>query len=967
MKTFFTIFLLVLCSSVMAQTTVTGTVYDVNGITIPGVTVISRLNNIQTTTNFDGQFVLKTSLVPPFEIEFSALGFEDKKIVVSDTNKDINAVLVKRGTVLNEVVISASRTAERILESPVTVLTMSLKEIKNTASATFYDGLENLKGVDFNTNSLTFKSVNTRGFASYQNRRFVQLIDGMDNAAPGLNFSIGNMVGLSELDVANIELLPGASSALYGANAFNGIMFMNSKNPFDHQGVSAYGKTGVTSQEAGGTNQFVDAGFRLAKAFSDNFAAKVNFSFLDGTDWFATDFSDVANPGLTRADTNYNGLNIYGDEVATTINFDEQYQALRATDPTLPALPIGTFGAAEISRTGYEESDLTDYSARSIKGDVSFHIRNNREMEIILNARVGSGNTIFEDANRFVFKNFNVQQYRIELRDQHFFIRSYLTSENAGDSYDTRFTGININRRWKSDTAWFTDYATSYITNTLGVIQTGGDPIANRSQIHQTSRAAADTGRLIPGTVAFDNAFNDVTSDTGTTTGSKFIDRTNLFHTDVNYNFKELIEFAEIQFGGSFRNYRLNSEGTLFTDFDGPINFQEYGAYVQLQKAMLNDKLKFTGSLRYDQSNQFEGNVTPRISFVYSLDEEKNHNIRASYQTGFRNPSTQDQYIGFNIGLGDVTLVGSSKDNPSRYTTPAIPIKNPNRVALGLPETTQISGSAAYDNAFSTASVQEFAEGVAALIEEGADPLQAAALSANLLQQEVNTLIQPEELAVYELGYRGGFGNFYIDVNGYINRYNDLLNTNVVLAPLYGDVSSYDGSNPAALTPNEQLILSAVASQDLQTFVAYTNSKDEITTFGATLGISTKVFNSFDFGFNYVYTKLDEDSLNGSEFNRGFNTPEHKVKVSFGNPKLTSNVGFNVNWRWSDNYLWANSFTQGAVNARSIIDAQFTYNINIWKSSLKLGGANILNHSYVNSPGGGSIGAQYYISWNTSL
>ncbi|MGB1043448.1 MAG: TonB-dependent receptor plug domain-containing protein, partial [Tenacibaculum sp.] len=105
-----------------------------------------------------------------------------------------------------------------------------------------------LKGVDINSGGLTFKTVNTRGFATFGNERFVQLVDGMDNASPALNFAIGNLLGISEVDVKSVEILPGAASALYGANAFNGIMLMRSKSPFDSQGINVGLKGGVTSQ-----------------------------------------------------------------------------------------------------------------------------------------------------------------------------------------------------------------------------------------------------------------------------------------------------------------------------------------------------------------------------------------------------------------------------------------------------------------------------------------------------------------------------------------------------------------------------------------------------------------------------------------------------------------------------------------------------------------------------------------------
>ena len=114
-------------------------------------------------------------------------------------------MLTENETFLDEIVVSASRTPERIMESPVTIERLDSRAIKNTTSPSFYDGLENLKGVDINSNSLTFSSLNTRGFATFANTRFVQLVDGMDNSSPALNFAIGNFLGLNELDVQSVN------------------------------------------------------------------------------------------------------------------------------------------------------------------------------------------------------------------------------------------------------------------------------------------------------------------------------------------------------------------------------------------------------------------------------------------------------------------------------------------------------------------------------------------------------------------------------------------------------------------------------------------------------------------------------------------------------------------------------------------------------------------------------------------
>jgi len=235
MRALFFVAALFIGLSSFAQTVINGTVTDDNGEPIPGVNIIVIGTTDGAVADFNGTFVLETSETPPFQIRVTNLGYGDVVVDITSANQTVTVSMTEAQTILDEIVVSASRTPERIFESPVSVERFGLKEIKNTAAESFYSGLQNLKGVDINTNSLTFQSINTRGFATFANNRFLQLVDGMDNSAPGLNFVLGNLVGMSELEVQSVEILPGASSALYGAGAFNGILFMNSKNPFDYQ------------------------------------------------------------------------------------------------------------------------------------------------------------------------------------------------------------------------------------------------------------------------------------------------------------------------------------------------------------------------------------------------------------------------------------------------------------------------------------------------------------------------------------------------------------------------------------------------------------------------------------------------------------------------------------------------------------------------------------------------------------
>ncbi len=906
--------LLLIASFAFSQTTVNGKVVDQNQQPVPGANIVIDGKAIGTTTDFDGNFILETSEVPPFQLNITSIGYTEVTEQVTETGVTLTIVLNEAQTFLDEVVISASRTPERIFESPVTVERMGIETIKNTASADFYSGLENLKGVDVNTNSLTFKSVNTRGFATFANTRFMQLVDGMDNSTPALNFPIGNLVGMVETDVLSVELLPGASSALYGANAFNGILFMRSKNPFDYGGISVSVKQGVTSQEAAGTNPYTDVGVRAAYKFSDKFAVKWNFGYLDGTDWAATSEVDKTDPTRTRADYNYDGINVYGDEASANIRSESG---------------LGIIPNVEVSRTGYNESDLTNYTARSIKSDWGLYYRpiegNNLEFSYV--GKVGTGNTIYQGTNRYNIANFFQEQHKLEVRNDNFFLRGYLVADKAGDSYDMVFTGININRSWKSDQEWFGDYIQTY----AGIELSGNPNSLTDQQKHDAARAVADTGRLLPGTPEFENAFNRVINDPDLASGSQFRDASKYYHTDANYNFGHLMDWAEIQVGGSFRQYSLNSFGTIYTDSDGPIDYMEFGIYSQIQKniKLAGEKsLKMTGSVRYDKSEFFDGFFSPRLSAGLTLNRD--HNIRGSVQTGFRNPTTQDLFIG--LDAGRAILVGSAPDNLSRYSR-AFEVSDAGQ-SDGQPASVTQTAANAYNNSYSARSVETFK------------------VTGNTADLRISNpdIVKPEQVTSAEIGYRGKIDKLVVDFSMYYNDYKDFISQEVVDAPLYG-------------IAGEDLAVDAVRNDDITRFSAYTNSDADISSYGASLGLTTKVLGNFDLSGSYTFTKVEFDREANPDFLLSFNTPEHKFKASFGNEALFKNFGFNVNYRFSDDFYWEATFGNGVVPEFHVVDAQLNYTVPSIKSTFKIGGTNLLGDEYFTGFGTGFIGSMYYLSW----
>jgi outer membrane cobalamin receptor len=945
MKSYLFILSLFFCSISFAQSTITGVITDSKNQPIPGVNLTIEGAPNATTTDVDGKFTLP-EVTLPCTLEVSAVGYQKQQVSLTSASLVVAVSLQDEEVQLNEIVISATRTPERVVLSPVTIERMGLAQIKNTTAASYYDGLENLKEVHFNTSSFSFKSINTRGFATVSNTRFMQLVDGMDNSSPALNFVLGNLIGISELDVASVELLPGASSALYGANAFNGILFMNSKSPFTSPGLSTYFKYGQTSQEAAGVNDYFDAGIRAAHVFNKYFAAKANFTFMKASEWIANDKRNVVGGGVYAdpnnighdVNQNYDGLNSYGDEVSTFIA-----------------------NVGQVSRTGYMEKDLNDNNIKNVKADFSLHFKPfDNDFEIILQSKFGTGNTIYQGANRYALKNFYMNQNRIEVKGKNFFVRAYMTEEDAGDSYDMRFAAWNVNRAAKPDTNWFTDYARAYQLSSavLGLngydasiyartfADTNVSPNLNLTPFVDPNNPLAPTlPRFLVGSPEYKNALNTIVKDADFTKGAKFTDHSKIYHSDINYNLRDYIKVADVQVGGSFRQYVMDSEGSIFTDYDAPITYTEYGMYTQVQKKLMDDRLKFTGSIRYDKSKNFDGSFSPRLAFVYSAGTSKKHNFRLSYQTGFRNPTTQDQYIG--LDLGPFALIGSAPENLDRYIET---LKY--TAANGTQTSVTLTGQEAYYNSYTSTSVAAFAAA-----PKTTDAEKQAA--ANLLQVASPGLVKPEKVQAFELGYRSSIEDVSVDINGYYNMYSDMLNTANVITPYYGNVNVPINIGDATTTGP----LTALSNGHRRVYQVYTNSKATIDSYGFGIGLGKKIFGNYEVSANYNFSDFIFDQEKDPGFESSFNTPKHRVKASIGNPKLFKNFGFNTNVRWNTAYTWQSSFIDGDVPENTVVDAQITYGIPSMKSVFKLGANNLLGKDYIQVVGAGAIGQLWYASW----
>lgn len=966
---------------------------------LQAVSVTIKGSTVGTYTDDDGFFKLSTTQKLPFTLVFSSLGFADKEVSVTESTQKLNVNLDVKFAMGDEIVVAASRVSEKIIESPVTIDRISSTAIKSAPAVNYYDILTNQKGVDVNVASLNFRTVSTRGFVSSGNLRFNQIMDGMDNQAPGLNFAVGSFVGLTELDVESMELLGGASSALYGPGGMNGTLLVNGKNPFKYQGLSFQIKQGINHVDGAQSSPspYYNWSVRWGKKINEKWAFKIGAELINARDWQGTDernYSRAATPtsqngmaiGGTRfTDPNYDGVNIYGDE--TTTNLSTSIAGLIGSTPALGVLNLPGYGAAPIptnavlggyvnyagagqfnvSRTGYNENQVIDPITTSFKFQGAIHRKLSNGIEVIAAGYFGTGSTVYTSADRYSLKDLKMAQYKLELKHRNWFLRAYTTRENAGSSFNATISSRLFNEAWKPSTTWYQQFVqgmasvgATYYGQTLGANYAAGlgqgltpanayaqaaaaaqaavNTSAYQMSLLNSARAIADIGRPL-GDIRNSAIFNDIISRPigGKTNGGLFVDKTSLNMFEGQYNLSEDLKLKEkgydLLVGASFKQYVLNSEGTLFADSTGKIKINEVGAYIQIQKRLFGDILKLTASGRYDKNNNFKGRFTPRASAVIKV--AKDHNVRVSYQTAYRFPSTQNQWINLFVS-GGARLMGGLPQLREHYGFSTIP-------------------------GYTVANVTQFGTAFAAnVIGQGGNPAAptptqaATALAAtqSLLQPYNFGEFKPESMSSIELGYKGVIKNkLIIDAYYYHSEYNDFIGGVVVLQS-----KSSGPTSPLGL----------LSSTTRQAYSISVNQSQKIKVNGWGLSLEYMLPKNFSLTGN-VFS--DEISNVQQGFATYFNAPKYRFNIGINNSGLffKNRLGGSLVYRWQDDFFYEGTFGAGTMPSYGVVDAMLSYKIPENKTTIKLGATNLWNKYYRTGWGAPQVGGLYYVSFGYNL
>lgn len=915
-----------------------------------------------TISDSSGRFSLVINQKFPFVVVVSSIGFTPQEIELKNANSKLAIQLTSQTFLANTVVVTASRTSEKVLKSPVSIEKLDIRSLKETPAASFYDAIGNVKGVQLTTSSITFKVPNTRGFNIPNNFRFMQLVDGIDMQAATLGVPLGNAIGPTELDIQSIEITPGAASALYGMNAINGMSNLITKNPFTSQGLSVFQRTGLNHVDGidHSPSLLTETAIRFDRAYKDKFAFKVNASYLKGTDWISNSQFDqnpnnknTANPlypALSGANNAvFDGWNKYGDDALAGSN-TVSISGLKIDGLTNRTLTV--------ARTGYWEKDLVNPSVDNLKLDAALHYKITPNTTLAYSYRVGKMDGVFQRGNKIKLDNVVVQNHQLELKGSNFTIKAYTSIENSGDSYNVKPLADNLDLySGGSGTAWAAKYKaalTSYATNNGGTLTSDNLAAANAF-----ARLQADASRVVPGTQRFNTVRDSIISinnwdikssaipNAPLTGGAALIQKSNLYHVEGQLDLTKQVKIFNLLVGADARVYELIPDGNNFVDFTRSIAdrnsplangsfgsntyYKKFGGFAQLTKTLFNDHLKLWGSLRADYNPAFSAKLTPRLAAVYTVNEK--HNFRFTYQQGYRFPALFEALSYVNNGR--VKRVG------------ILPVINE---GLGYRE-----------NSYTQSSVAAFN----AVVKSAGNSDAAALANRSLLKLGALPDGRPEGINSYEIGYKSVlFDNkVFIDVDAYANIYDGFLGQVQVFVPKEETVGS-DAAVIAMIDRNREATLSSganAASKGQERYRVYTNAKNKYTTYGSSLGLTYNFYKTFTISGNVNYNKI-KGITSPDLFVTGFNTPDWTTNLSFGNRAISRNVGFNIVWKWQNSFLWESPLVTGNIAAINNVDAQFTIRLPKVKSTIKLGGTNIFNNRHIQYAGGPTIGALYYVA-----
>ena len=685
---------------------ISGLVLDTNAEPMPGANISFKNRSIGTISDGQGKFIMDNLSPGSYELIISYIGykpltksyvitaaedessqnilgkmgmdenFEDADVLYGQYHRDQifniepDAVALRQvdvtahqlqkkiSDVMKQTIFGPSKIRESFLTVGASVDAVSIKDIKMSPALNFYEGLDDLKEIETKSQSTIYTTLNVRGIGTTTSRSYSQLVDGMQAFRINYGNTYGNIVGVSEIDVANVELVHGAASVMYGPYSTDGLILMSTKTPWFYQGASYQLKTGYHYKPNMQMTPFVHSAFRFAKAY-DKLAFKLVFSDKRANEW--------ADP---EDDSTFIQLAINGDPSS----FDMLYR--HGDDTPVNEIQPGVYSdeLGPITRTGYWEKDILPTEVYNTKVNSSLRYKLTDEIEMSYDMKGGWGSFTFLDINKNHMTDMGGINHGISVSGNNWSLKGYTYQGSRNPFVNIkkdwllipRDVALNLQNYAKPDSIWYKDYIAAFSGEISGVT----------SNDHSLAREFADSensisdgeyhARLVPGTSEFKTQFNLYTEQINNSPSS--VSDNNFKNFEFIYDLTDYVKFGGLQVGGNFRSYRIGFyEGNMSNTDEineeyGELKPWEYALFIQSTKWFFDEKFKIQGALRYDNSDSYGQNISPSFSTV--LKTLTNQYLRFSYQKASLNPSIVWAYL--HVPQPNSMAIGGAKENKKR-------------------------------------------------------------------------------------------------------------------------------------------------------------------------------------------------------------------------------------------------------------------------------------------------------------
>ena len=239
-----------------AQTaSVTGTVVDQTGGTLPGATVqITGTTNAVTTSGSGGQYTFRNVAPGTYTIEVRLIGFSPamrENVTVGSGDLTVPAITLEIATLSDLVVVTATRTDTALIDVPVTMSVLSSDTIAASPAQNYGDLLRSVPGVNvIQTSARDVNLTSRQGTTTLSNSQLV-LVDGRSVYLDFFGIVLWDFLPTNLSDVKQIEVIRGPASAVWGANAVTGVVNIVTKSPREAPGTTASISVGGLGRDAG--------------------------------------------------------------------------------------------------------------------------------------------------------------------------------------------------------------------------------------------------------------------------------------------------------------------------------------------------------------------------------------------------------------------------------------------------------------------------------------------------------------------------------------------------------------------------------------------------------------------------------------------------------------------------------------------------------------------------------------------